>query len=389
MCNGCGLLNDPFIMCKELKQSLLMLQVCNPRKKKNESNALCTSHTSNESDQDQIDCCRKVKFEQTDELPSISSNVEWGQASVPDTASRSGSSSNQASSTRSLNPSSRFLSRFSFIPGNVSFRLSRATSLGSSRSYPLPSTGLTILNSEEEVQLHTGSASGLINRDESQQGNSLLAASLSSQRPRLCCEDTSANLQLNNPGSGFSYNFGDNQTNSSTQDVARSGDCTRMGMDLNFCSPRAHTDMESTGTRLSDRHLGSREPVQRNVRFSRTLSVGRLRDRVLRRSSLSDFTSCPLQQAGEVRDTNQGSGTQAWGDETRTLTSEGNAVSSPNAYPPSSMSGSLFGIQDYEVETSHSREARYHDLLEHRSNFLERRRRIRSQVCICLHYVAD
>ncbi|MBA0644818.1 hypothetical protein Goklo_028932 [Gossypium klotzschianum] len=40
----------------------------------------------------------------------------------------------------------------------------------------------------------------------------------------------------------------------------------------------------------------------------------------------------------------------------------------------------VFNSQGHEVETSQSREARYHDLLEHRSNFLERRRRIRSQV---------
>ncbi|KAF7112801.1 hypothetical protein RHSIM_RhsimUnG0191300 [Rhododendron simsii] len=39
----------------------------------------------------------------------------------------------KAFSSQSLHPSSRFLSRFNFIPGNVSFRLSRATSLGSSR----------------------------------------------------------------------------------------------------------------------------------------------------------------------------------------------------------------------------------------------------------------
>jgi hypothetical protein len=66
----------------------------------------------------------------------------------------------------------------------------------------------------------------------------------------------------------------------------------------------------------------------------------------------------------------------------RVSESEGNALTSPTApgYPPSGMSSSLFGIRDNEVETSRSREARYHDLLEHRSNFLERRRRIRSQV---------
>lgn len=358
-----------------------MIQVSDPRNKENESNALCRNNTGSESDQEKIECYRKVKVEQSDEMPSVSSNVEWGQGSITDTATRSGSSSARASSNQSLNPSSRFLSRFSFIPGNVSFRLSRATSLGSSRSYPLPSTSLAILNNEDEVQLHTGSASALVDRDETPRR---LTTSLSNQRPTLYCEDASANLQLDTPASGFSDNFGDDQISSSTQDVVRHGDCTRVGVGVDSCSQRTHTEMESIGTRIADRHAGTREPVERNVHFSRTLSVGRLRDRVLRRSSLSDFTFCPMQQVGEVRDTSQGSGAQAWGDESRTLASEGNGVTSPNAsgYPPSSMSSSLFGIQDYEVEASRSREARYHDLLEHRSNFLERRRRIRSQVCI-------
>ncbi|KAH7514446.1 hypothetical protein FEM48_Zijuj11G0090400 [Ziziphus jujuba var. spinosa] len=357
-------------------------QVCDPRNKENGSNSLYRNRNGSESDQEKIECYRKVKVEKSDEVPSISSNVEWGQGNLTDTAARSGSSSARASSNQSLHPSSRFLSRFSFIPGNVSFRLSRATSLGSSRSYPLPSTSVTILNNEDEVQLHTGSANGLADRDESPRNNNRLTTSLSNQRPTLYCEDTSANLQLDTPASGFSDNLGDEQTSSSTQDVVRHGDCMGVGFDINSCSRRTHTEMESIGTRIADRHAGAREPVERNVRFSRTLSVGRLRDRVLRRSSLSDFTFCPMQQVGEVRETSQGSGTQAWGDESRTLASEGNGVTSPNVsgYPPPSMSSSLFGIQDYEAEASQSREARYHDLLEHRSNFLERRRRIRSQV---------
>ncbi|XLR47331.1 hypothetical protein S83_031991, partial [Arachis hypogaea] len=65
---------------------------------------------------------RKAKYD--DEMPPNIDLDEWDH-----TASRTGSSSNHASSTQSLNPSSRFLSRFSFIPGNISFRLGRTTSL--------------------------------------------------------------------------------------------------------------------------------------------------------------------------------------------------------------------------------------------------------------------
>ncbi|KAK7852681.1 receptor like proteiny region [Quercus suber] len=289
-------------------------QVCNYGKAENGGGiAPCTSRTETESDEEKTECYRKVKDEKSDELPCLSSDVDldgWGQSSVTSTVSRTGSSSARASSTQSLNPSSRFLSRLSFIPGNISFRLSRATT-----------------------------------------------------------PDCSDNLQ-------------DNQTMSNIPNVARDGDSTRNGVDVNLYSPRVHPETESVETRHSDRRIGAREPVERNVRFSRTLSVGRLRDRVLRRSSLSDLTVCPLQQEGEVRDASQRSGRQAWEGETRESVAEATAVSTPttSGYPPPSNSSSLYGIQDYEVETSRSREGRYHDLLEHRSNFLERRRRIRSQV---------
>ena len=66
--------------------------------------------------------------------------------------------------------------------------------------------------------------------------------------------------------------------------------------------------------------------------------------------------------------------------DTRQLATPTSIVTSAHA-PPIISHNSFFNIEDHEVETSRSREARYHDLLEHRSNFLERRRRIRSQVC--------
>ncbi|XP_039056295.1 uncharacterized protein LOC120199191 isoform X1 [Hibiscus syriacus] len=110
----------------------------------------------------------------------------------------------------------------------------------------------------------------------------------------------------------------------------------------NSCSPIIANDADGSG-----------ESVESNARFSRALSVGRLRDRVLGRAS-SFF---PLQQDWQLN-TNQ----------TREL-----ATSSSTAALDSS-------ISQNEIETPRSREARYHDLFHHRSNFLERRRRIRSQV---------
>ncbi|KAG5543988.1 hypothetical protein RHGRI_016666 [Rhododendron griersonianum] len=88
------------------------------------------------SDQVKADCYGKFQAEESDEaacMPSNSDLHERGQSNLMDTIPRAGNSSSQAFSSRSLHPSSRFLSRFNFIPGNVSFRLSRSSSLGSSR----------------------------------------------------------------------------------------------------------------------------------------------------------------------------------------------------------------------------------------------------------------
>ncbi|CAN1246544.1 Receptor homology region, transmembrane domain-and RING domain-containing protein 1 [Linum grandiflorum] len=156
-------------------------------------------------------------------------------------------------------------------------------------------------------------------------------------------------------------------------------------MDRHLHSPRVVNDLDNIETRVFDRRTAAREPVERNVRFSRTLSVGRLRDRVLRPSLLSDMSFCPLQQDRDVSDDGRGDRGQRLGGEARAVETE---LGVPLAYPPSpssedlssGMPNSLFGIRDHEVETLRSREARYHDLLEHRSNFLERRRQIRSQV---------
>ena len=304
----------------------------------------------------------------------MSSNInldEWGH-----TASRTGSSSVHASSTQSLNPSSRFLSRFSLIPGNVSFRLSRTTSLGSSRPCPVSSASLSVFNSEDELNLHPGPPGSLVNRNEAQQRSDLHNASFVNQVPIQYHEGDSNDLRSNAPALGSLGNLQSSSTISPIQDVVRDGDDTREVVDMNMFSPRIPIEAENVETRHTDRRNAAREPVDRNVRFSRTLSVGRLRDRVLRRSTLSEFTFGPLQQEREVRGAGWDRGREVGERDTRVSPPTQNAVNSP-----ATISSSLFSVQDYEVETSRSRETRYQDLLEHRSNFLERRRRIRSQVC--------
>ncbi|KAA8527993.1 hypothetical protein F0562_035138 [Nyssa sinensis] len=358
-------------------------QVSDHQTKENNANIQCANQNTSDSDQVKAESYRKVKVEEADDTTCISSNIdldEWGQSSLSDTVSRAGSSSSRAFSTQSLNPSGSFLSRFSFCPGNVSFRLSRATSLGSSRAYPVSSTSFTIPNNEEELHLQTGRASRLVNRNETPQDCDLLPACLSNRSPTPQYEDF-ASGSLRCPSiSGFPDDLRDDQVNSS-QDVARDMDNTRVEFNVNLHSTR-NTETEGIETRHVDRRSGAREPVERNVRFSRTLSVGRLRDRVLRRSSFPDLAFCPLQQEREVRDASQGGERQTLGGETGTLISHQNSLISPTSsgYALPDMSRSLYSSQDYEVDTSRAREARYHDILEHRSNFLERRRRIRSQV---------
>lgn len=75
--------------------------------------------------------------------------------------------------------------------------------------------------------------------------------------------------------------------------------------------------------------------------------------------------------------------TQALSGGTGASASNDNALmsSSSSVRASTGMPSSFYSIQDSEVETFRARETRYHDLLVHRSNFLERRRRIRSQVC--------
>ncbi|KAG0497862.1 hypothetical protein HPP92_002553 [Vanilla planifolia] len=96
------------------------------------------------------------------------------------------------------------------------------------------------------------------------------------------------------------------------------------------------------------RHHGSQGPLEGSMRFSRTLSVGRLRDRVHRRNTLSEglFGALLLEE--------------------RLLSSQA-VHSTGNSQLLASENSQVQGIGN-------------HNLLEHRSAFLDRARRIRSQV---------
>lgn len=272
-------------------------------------------------------------------------------------------------SSRSLNPPSRFLSRFSFNPGNLSFRLTRGNSLDSARSCPASSTGFIVSNDEEE---YAGASSSSRNRNGRMQGCDFFPACFTNRSPRT--EDASNSIP------DFSVNFQDNNGQlDSGNDVLRNINST------NLFSPINQIDPDGAGTRHSRRRIAGREPAERNVRFSRTLSVGRLRDRVLRRNPASDLDLDDFQQdREEVRLTRHFSVREDLGHEDVGAMSDNNnltqQVSTNNV--PSSFSTPFYGSQDNVYGPTRSRETRYRDLLEHRSNFIERRRRIRSQVCL-------
>ncbi|KAI4367969.1 hypothetical protein MLD38_016590 [Melastoma candidum] len=264
-------------------------------------------HADLDEPEAKVEFCRKRSLDMLSEGPhevSMSGLCEDGRRTT--NILTAGSRSMRASITQSLHPIGGFLSRFRFVPGNVSFRLGRANSLRSS-SDRHASDAITVDNGDD-FQLTGTATRGFLNIPESRQG---------------------------------------------------------------YLEP-AYTN----------RRDGHREPVERNVHYSRTLSVGRLRDRVLRRSSLSESVDCVLQLETDPTDDNENRQRQVRSNDARDLTSTGNSASSASTsgHSPSSMARNLFNSRDHDVDASQSRETRYRDLLEHRSDFLERRRRIRSQV---------
>lgn len=262
---------------------------------------------------------KSIKKKATDKracIPSETQVSEWGESSL-----------GGSSSSSSRNPSSRFLSRFTFFPGNTSSR--------SSRAYPESSTSSIISN---EDSLHSNHST---NRTKTRVGCEPFPS---------CFMPRSHEPQENDSDS-------DNSDISSIHELSRNGNDNDNNNGILLFSPR-------NGSRFggNNRRMEVREPVEQNVRFSRTLSVGRLRDRVLHRPMVPETLSFPFQSERER--------------ERESEVSENEMVSTTSSYT----SNALFGNEDVEVENMGAREIRYSNLLEHRSNFLERRRRIRSQV---------
>ncbi|PIA43569.1 hypothetical protein AQUCO_01900160v1 [Aquilegia coerulea] len=258
-------------------------------------------------------------------------------------------STNRRSSFHSHNASSwysgRLRSRFSFVLGSFSFRLSRTSSLGSSRAagYSLFSTAIT---QGRPVSSNPSDPS-------------LIRA--------ISCSESDALLRLHAETTPDPQN--DEVEVVSNQDLIINNENSPALIDVDNHLSNNDTEIELFESRRANRRVGACEPIERSVWLSRTLSIGRFCDRVLRRSSFTDGLFGQLQGDMEVGDSNQDeNGRQVHGRTTRTQDSDANTETSTS------------NSQDDELDASRAREARYHDIMEHRTDFLERRRRIRSQV---------
>lgn len=293
---------------------------------------------------------KKLKEQQSDDTNSEASESEaddeWDQK-------RGGCMSSRAFSSRALNASSSFLSRLNIFHGNASFRLQRTNSLGSMRPYFESSTRFGVTSTGHGQSPPESTGNGNLQTQSDDLFNTFFANQVSRVQPENASADIVRQMISNR---GVVDNGVDVGVDSCENSDSRS---------------QAYADIAEE--RFANRRIAAGETVGRNVHFSRTLSVGRLRDRVLRRSNFTDEASSSFHQERGVRNTSRASERQVL-DSGMSLTSSG-----VNTYlsGPGSL---MYGSQYRELDASRPREATYHDLLEYRSNFLERRRRIRSQV---------
>ncbi|GAA0138905.1 hypothetical protein LIER_34999 [Lithospermum erythrorhizon] len=314
---------------------------------------------------------RKPKHEQ----PDVGTN-ELGQSSFFRRTDRSdNNTSSQVLTSRSFNSSANgFASRCRLFPVNISSRLQRSNSLGSSRALCTTPTTFNVSNHEDEVH-GCSNASFSPNEHVRPQTCDFLAACFTNQSARLSHENFSSNNQdFSAPSPSFSGNWLDDQ-------ILDSAENTRIRTPTHSSFHRNIAAADHFEERHPNRRLAVEEPVDRNAQFSRTLSVGRLRDRVLQRSSFIESALCPFQQDRVVRNASQTSRRTASMGRSEALEQ---IMVSPisSRHSPSFLHRSPFRSQDYEPGSG---DARHLDMLEHRSNFLERRRRIRSQAHALQH----
>ncbi|WOL09504.1 hypothetical protein Cni_G18257 [Canna indica] len=235
------------------------------------------------------------------------------------------------------NTSGRSHSRFSLVPDGISFRLNRAVSLGSSGSHSFFSANLSVPGSDvgENVSVNIDN----IDRNDTQNGRTI--------------------------------------ESSSSRDAFR----VNAGREATISRYSSRSILEARNTRQSHRRLGAQEPLEGSVRFSRTLSVGRLRDRVLRRTPFSDGLFDPaFLEDRSVLSSGQAIGRRVLGGGRRTPSRRNNELLPDSSTSIPFRASRSMDVNEDSTSDAPQRRVGNHDLLEHRSAFLERRRRIRSQV---------
>ncbi|MFS7923264.1 putative transcription factor C2H2 family [Helianthus anomalus] len=285
---------------------------------------------------------KKVKrAEKQPHVPPDAHFSEWGESSV------SGTSRNESGSSH--NPSSNFLSRFNLFPGNISSR--------SSRAYPESSTSSIVSNDDHPHSRHYSKKTRI------RHGCEIFPSCFMPMSPGPRDDDSNSN---SDSGSGSGSGSGsDNSDASSIHELGPNGNDDN-GTESNG---NMYYDYPRNGSWYGrHRRTESREYVEQNVRFSRTLSVGRLRDRVLHRPTLPELQREAVNDV-DIHDTGP------------RLSNENVMISTTSSsYSSTTVTNSLYGNREFEVENTGARETSYSNLVEHRENYHERRRRIRSQV---------
>ncbi|KAJ0967968.1 hypothetical protein J5N97_024885 [Dioscorea zingiberensis] len=262
----------------------------------------------------------------------------------PDSSSSStGNSTNQAAVYQfASNDSRRAKYRVGLIPDWICLRLSRAARSGAPRGDSLGTAGLSLSNNDINDCAHVGIDSS---SDES--------------------DETPENIVVDNVSS---CSVGRNNAYVKT---ARS-----------VYSNSNYMEAVNLRTGGSSRQSGPQEPLEGSLRFSRTLSVGRLRERVLHRTSSERIFGSMLLEDMRAEYSRELGGRRVRGSRTSLPSSSdrSNLQRTHSSNHSSHIANSMANILDYHHDSQLLRDASNHDWLEHRSAFIERRRRIRSQV---------
>eukprot|EP01018_Ginkgo_biloba_P004866 Gb_12188 [translate_table: standard] len=358
----------------------------------------------------------KVKFPEAHNLCESESSLNCigSRRSLFHAVSDASSSSTQVCRNQAFEPSSSFVSRSSdkgeitehpvnnfCFSGPTSNRehsnvsLNRATSLGSSEAYSLFSRRLRCQSSNVD-QNDQSDVDHIRNSTEPQQmqGNSshdmcqsrLRQHSVHSMQARL---RRYADLPLDALELGDSFcessNVARGDNMNPRQDMA--GDLNQArDSDQNVSSVTSFPSMmtESRDTRRIQRR-GTSEQVEGNASFRRTRSVGRLRNRVLRRTASSEGSFGILQAHSTGRETRRHNGRRFW--EALTRASSHRNIGTPATAAQDQFLRTLRSMSDSRRQREERTQINEDmpnnngNVLENRSLYLEeRRRRARSQV---------